>query len=82
MRAVHSLKNLIRLRFLFKKAAQTLSHCRAFAMDVPVSQKVAGRSRLSSLSETLRRENGIAPFSTSSNQDRANTPQRTLGQQS
>ncbi|WP_342724177.1 hypothetical protein AAFG07_34645 [Bradyrhizobium sp. B097] len=54
---------------------------RTFAMDMPVSQKVAGRCRLRIPSKPLRRENGIAPFSTSGDEDCADAPQRTLGQQ-
>jgi hypothetical protein len=80
MRAVRSLKDPVRLCLVFEKATQTLSDRRTFAMDVPVSQKVAGRSRLRILSKTLRRENGIPPFSTSSDEDRADAPQRTLNQ--
>jgi hypothetical protein len=81
MRAVRSLKDPVRLCLVFEKTTQTLSDRRTFAMDMPVNQKVAGRSRLRILRKPLRRENGIAPFSTSSDEDCADAPQRTLSQQ-
>ncbi len=81
MRAVRSLKDPVRLCLVFEKATQTLSDRRSIAMDVPVSQKVAGRGRLRILSKLLGRENWIASFSTSSDEDCADAPQRTLIQQ-
>ncbi len=81
MCAVRCLKNPVRLCLFFEKAKQTLLNRRVLVMDMPVGQKVAGRSRLRILGKSLRRENGIAPLGTSSDEDRTNAPQRTLSQQ-
>ena len=60
MRAIRCLKNPVRRCLFFEKAKQTLLNRGIFVMDMPVGQKVAGRSRLRILDKSLRRENGIA----------------------